>query len=334
MKRFLVLWTSILLALTLNSCFKKDSTVPYPDRGDVRVDTIAMTPTYLYQLYFRLDSAVVVSSNERTISDLGFECRQGGYHIILNTADFMRIADMGVRTFAQAVDTSGAKWKFDKSDGDPDSIATGQWFSIVNGDTVSNGHIWALDMGKDIAGLHLGLRQVIFDSLKHNTYYFRYTTLQGGAITSAVVPKDQSVDYLFYGIRAGGIIEQLEPPKTGYDLLFTQYTTLLFTDLKEAYPYLVTGVLTNQNNVKVAVDTIHPFSSIDLSVARSSIYSTSQDAIGYNWKVYNSKADSYTVRTNLAYIIQDTRGYYYKMRFVSFYSAGRKGYPIIETQKL
>lgn len=332
MNRLIFLLLTALTAITLNSCFNKDSTVPFPDRGDVEVDTIAMTPTYLYQLYFRLDSAIVVCSNERTKSDLGFDCSPSGYHIILNTADFMRIADMGVHTFGEVIDTTGAKWKFDKSDGDPDSIATGTWFNVVNGDTVSNGHVWALDMGKDIAGLHLGLRQVIFDSLKHNTYYFRYAGIQGGTITSAVVPKNQSVNYVYYGIRAGGIIEDLEPSKNGYDLLFTQYTTLLFTDLGEAYPYLVTGVLNNPNGVKVSVDTIHPFSSIDLSVARNSSFSAFRDAIGYNWKTY--KDDSYTVRTNLAYIIRDTKGYYYKMRFVSFFSAGRKGYPIIETQRL
>ena len=324
----------VALACTLNSCFKKDSIVPLPERGNVLVDTIAMTASYKYQVYFRLDSGLVTSTNERTASDLGFDCSPSGYHIILNTADFMRIADMGLREFGGPIDTSGARWKFDKSDGDPDSIATGQWFVIVRGDTISNGHVWALDLGRDTAGIHLGLRQVVFDSLKHGIYYFRYTGINGGSISRASVPKDQSVNYMYFGIRAGGMVLPLEPHKTRYDLLFTQYTTLLFTDAGAAYPYLVTGVLSNSIGVRVAVDTVHPFSSIDLSLARTLNYTSALDAIGYDWKVYSFTADAYTVKTNRAYIITNASGLYYKLRFTSFYRAGVKGYPVIETQRL
>jgi len=323
----------LLLPLLLNSCFKKDAMVPMPNRGNVRVDTIAMTSSYQYQIYFRLDSGVVVSRNERTRSDLGFDCSHEGYHIILNTADFMRIADLGVRAFGQNVDTSGVKWKFDKSDGNPDSIATGQWFNIVNGDTVSNGHIWVLDLGRDTAGISLGLRQVIFDSLKNSRYYFRVAPVKGGTISPAVVEKDPSVNYMYYGIRNGGEL-QLEPSNTQYDLIFTQYTTLLFTSTGSSDPYLVTGVLTNPKGVTVSVDSVHAFSSIDLSLARTLTYTGARDAIGYDWKVYNFNANSYSVRTNLSYIVTDIRGYYYKLRFTSFYRAGVKGYPIIETQRL
>ena len=324
----------LILVFLLNSCFKKDSAVPMPDRGNVRVDTIAMTSSYQYQIYIRLDSGAVEEFNERTKSDLGFDCSLSGYNIILNTADFMRIADLGVRTLGQSIDTTGVKWKFDKSDGNPDSIATGKWFSIVDGDTVSNGHIWALDLGRDIAGLSLGLRQVVFDSLKNGRYYFRYAPIRGGTVTSAFVDKESSVNYIYYGIRQAGVLP-LEPPKATWDLLFTQYTTLLFTSTGAAYPYLVTGVLSNPNGVKVSVDTVHAFSSIDLSLARTLNYSTAKDAIGYDWKVYSFEGSGfYTVRTNLSYVVTDTQGYYYKLRFISFYKAGVKGYPVIETQRL
>ncbi len=324
----------LLIATGLGSCFKTDTAVPEPERGNVLVDTISMTSSYLYQVYFRLDSGMVVATNKRTDSDLGFECRAEGFHIILNTADFMRIADMGIRTFGEPVDTTGAEWKFDKSDGNPDSIATGRWFTLNGTDTVSNGHVWALDLGRDTLGTYLGLRQIIFDSLKLGTYYFRTAAINGGNISPALVSKEPSVNYLYFGIRAGNVVLPLEPPKNLYDLEFTQYTTLLFTDGGAAYPYLVTGVLSNPDGVRVAVDTVNAFSTIDLTLARTLHYSLSQDAIGYNWKVYNSTADAYTVRTNLSYVIRNSLGYYYKLRFISFYKAGVKGYPVIETQRL
>ncbi|MCX6283599.1 MAG: hypothetical protein NTW31_05110, partial [Bacteroidetes bacterium] len=86
MKRLPFPLVLMLLAFSLNSCFKKDAMVPLPERGNVLVDTIAMTASYKYQVYFRLDSGLVTSTNERTRSDLGFDCSPSGYHIILNTA--------------------------------------------------------------------------------------------------------------------------------------------------------------------------------------------------------------------------------------------------------
>jgi len=324
----------LLIAAGLGSCFKKDSAVPAPERGNVLVDTIAMTSSYLYQVYFRLDSGLVMATDKRTDSDLGFECSAEGFHIILNTADLMRIADMGVRTFGEAVDTAGVHWKFDKSDGNPDSIATGRWFNVSGTDTVSNGHVWALDLGRDTAGISLGMRQLIFDSLKHGTYYFRTAEIKGGNIKPGSVNKDPTVNYLYFGIREGNKVMPLEPPKNKYDLVFTQYTTLLYTDQGAAYPYLVTGVLSNPDGLMVAADTVNVFSSIDLALARTLNYSIAEDVIGYDWKTYSFSADAYTVRTNLSYVIRNSQGYYYKLRFISFYKAGVKGYPVIETQRL
>ncbi|TSA26496.1 MAG: hypothetical protein D4R67_07710 [Bacteroidetes bacterium] len=62
----------------------------------------------------------------------------------------------------------------------------------------------------------------------------------------------------------------------------------MFTDLNEPYPYLVTGVLSNRNGVEVAKDTLNDFASITFDQARQMVYSTHLDAIGYDWKYYNS----------------------------------------------
>ncbi|MEI6456343.1 MAG: HmuY family protein [bacterium] len=321
--------------LVLQSCFKEDQQLPEPVRGDVMTDTIAMTENYGYQVYFRLDSGRVVSTNPRANSDLGFECSKEGWKIVLNTADFMKATDLGEVTFGQPYDTTGLKWKFDKSDGNPDSLAIGSWFTVNGQDTVSLNHVYLLQRGMDELGNDLGIRQIIFDSLKRGTYYFRYTGLNGGAIYSTSVNKDPSVNYLWFSLDGAGSIQHNEPEKTSYDLLFTQYTTLLFTDLGEAYPYLVTGVLLNRIRVEAAIDTIHDFSSITFDIAKNLSYSSALDAIGYDWKFYDFDAGSYTVRTGLSYVIRDAKGYLYKLRFIGYYNKqGQKGYPSVEFQRL
>jgi hypothetical protein len=328
----ILLWS---LALLLSSCFKEDEPVTPHQPGTAATDTIPMTYNYKYQVYFALDSGIIVSMNPKTESDLGFECGPQGWEIILNTADFMRAADLGAVPFGVAHDTIGLHWKFDKSDGNPDSLAFGVWYKIEDGDTISDGHVYAIDRGYDENTNPLGLYQVIFDSLAGGKYYFKYAPLGGGNIISGVVPKNGSVNYAWYSLSGGGSVKNLEPPKETYDLLFTQYTTLLFTDEGEPYPYLVTGVLSNRNDITVATDTLNEFSSITFQQAQSMLYSSALDAIGYEWKSYNFESGAYTVKSNITYIIHNSRGLYYKMRFIGFYNkSGEKGYPVIEHQQL
>jgi len=332
------IWGILLILAILfiiSSCFKEDEQISPHPTGDLKTDTIPMSQNYKYQVYFDLGSGTITSKNIRTNSDLGFECSEGGWKIILNTADFMKVADLGKVPFGEKQDTVSKKWIFDKSDGNPDSLAIGQWFVIKNEDTVSNDHVYAIDRGVNEDGTKLGLYQVIFDSLSGGKYYFRFTEINGGSIYSGIVPKDSTRNYQWFSLDAGGSIKPDEPQRTSYDLLFTQYTTMLYTDLGEPYPYLVTGVLINRYKMNVGIDTVHAFSDINLSDAKQVPLSTALDKIGYEWKYYSFETGAYTMRTDIAYVIRNAKGFYYKLRFIGFYnSKGEKGYPVIEYQAL
>jgi len=128
---------------------------------------------------------------------------------------------------------------------------------------------------------------------------------------------------------------EIQPEKTGWDLWFTQYTDLLFTDENEPYPYIVTGVLLNSNNVIAAFDTTMSFDDISSDDLLNFEFSTNQNKIGYEWKYYDFDNAVYTVFSNYNYIIRDVEGFYYKLRFIGFYNnQGEKGYPTIEYQQL
>ena len=331
----LTLLFSLLLTLTLlTSCFKKDEMIQPHDRGEIQTDTIPMTDTYLYQLYFSLDSGRVISTNNKTITDLGFECSPSGWHIILNTGDFMKVTDLGIVTIGAKQDTAGKKHLFDKSDGNLDSTAIGTWFTVAGHDTVSNNHVYAVNRGIDEVGNALGMFQVIFDSLAHGNYYFRYAPYAGGTVQSGSVHKLPSVNYSWFSLKTSSN-QNPEPPAAKYDLLFTQYTTLLFTSEGIPYPYLVTGVLLNRKSVQVAVDSLDAFSAITRDVVSGLKFSSNMDGIGYDWKYYNFNSGVYTIRPNLSYVIHGIGGFFYKLRFIGFYDKnGSKGYPVIEYQKL
>jgi hypothetical protein len=319
----------------MTGCFKEDEMIAPHPRGDVQTDTISMMQDYRNQVYFRLDSGIVAGSVPKISTDLGFECGPSGWKIILNTADFMEVADLGVVPFGQPTDTSGLNWTFDKSDGNPDSLAFGNWFRVDQGDTISKNHVYIVNRGIDAAGNQLGYVQLIFDSLTNRTYYFRWAGLTGSNPVSAEVLADPSVSYTWYRFSDGGIPVNPEPVRTDFDLLFTQYTTLLFTDLGEAYPYLVTGVLLNRYLVEAAADSIRAFSEITFETAQTLRFSTALDAIGYDWKYYDFETGAYTVYTEKNYVIRSVSGFYYKLRFIGFYNnQGAKGYPVIEYQRL
>ena len=324
-----------LMGMVLTACFKEDEKVPPHIAGDVKMDTAAMTPLYKNQVFYDLGTGSAVSTVLKTDWDLGFASDSNGVRIILNSSNFMKAADMGIVPIGFPADTSGVTWKFDKSDGNPDSSAIMGWIIPNGSDTTYSRHLFVIDRGMDEQGNLRGLRQVIFDSLKGNTFYFRFSNYNGTGLTSFSVSKQPGRNFAGFSFASGGQVKQVEPLRSDWDLKFTQYTTLLFTDLGEAYPYLVTGVLINPYKVAVAIDETNAFQDIKMANVSSYTFSSAEDQIGYDWKFYSFESGSYTVVTNKTYIIRDTEGFYFKLRFVSFYNqAGEKGYPVFEFQEL
>ena len=333
----------ILLAAIffLTACFKEDEKIAPHDPGDVITKTIELTKDYRYQVYFDLGSGEVISTNLKKEWDLGFECSADGWHIILNTSNFMVTAGTGQTDFSLLVDTVGFIWKFDVSSGNLDSTAIGNWIEFLPPDSAKSysNEVYVIDRGYDELGNTRGLRKIVFLGLENDTYTFRYANLDGTAENTFSVAKDPTVNYIYFSFEEGGKQLVLEPPKYDWDLLFTQYTTLLFTDDGEPYPYLVTGALSNFSTIEVAQDTLSDFASISLDIAGNLDYSPAQDRIGYNWKDIvgdvNSGNVSYVIIEGLNYVVRDREGYYYKLRFISFYNNnGDKGYPTFEYQRL
>jgi len=89
----------------------------------------------------------------------------------------------------------------------------------------------------------------------------------------------------------------------------------------------------------VAQDTLYDFSSINLDIAQALFYSQALDEIGYDWKDVVGDVSSgnvtYVIVEGLNYVVLDAEGYYYKLRFISYYNqSGEKGIPTFEYQRL
>ena len=327
------------LPLIMISCFKEDELVQPYDRGDVVVKTIEMTQYYTNQIYFDLEKGEEVSVNNKNEWDLGFDCSEEGSHIILNTSAFMVAANSGLTDFEQVFDTTGLQWKFDKSDGNLDSTAIDSWFTIEQNDTIYLGYVYVINRGYTDLGTLRGLKKIQFNKLADETYYFRFANLDGSDAHDFTVQKDQGVSFTCFSFNEGGQQLFFEPPIDTWDILFTQYTTLLYTDEGDPYPYLVTGVLLNRRNVEATIDSLNEFSDITISDVQGRIFSNVLDYIGYDWKNLvgdvNSGNVSYTIVPGRSYMIKNRNGFFYKLRFTGFYNnSGEKGYPTIEFKLL
>lgn len=323
----------------LTSCFKEDERITPYDRSDKLTATIEMTQTYKYQVYYSLEDAQVVGVVNKQSFDLMFDANPDGRHIFLNSANFMMAARTGKTSLSDVTSFAGLEMMFDPSTGNHDSTAIGNWFSMNGNDTVFSGEVYVINRGYDDLGNTLGYRKIIFDSLKGQTYYFRYANLNGTNEVSAKVTKSPDRNFAYYAFNNEEGQVYPEPPKNQYDLLFTQYTTLLFTNTGEPYPYLVTGVLLNRFNTFSALNQDMDFDSITRENAMEANYINRLDVIGYDWKDVVGDVSSgivfYEIKPENNYFIRTQEESYFKMRFESFYNqSGEKGYPTIEFQRL
>ncbi|MCF8378931.1 MAG: HmuY family protein [Bacteroidales bacterium] len=327
----------IFYVLIFASCFKEDEPVPpYVPPEDVETAYI-LNSIYYDQVYFDFSSGQIMAVN--AISDwvLGFECGAGDYQIRVNSSNFWGVAPTGSKNIDSVYSSKTPyTWKSDKSDGNPDSTAVGKWVSNDSGIPMYSKEVFLLGQFDGIS--YKAVKKVQFIYVDESYYKFKVAGLTESQADTITIYKDSLYNCVQYSLETNGIV-QLEPNKEEWDILFTQYFTILFTDDGIPSPYFVRGVLQNPYKVETALDTIAKFSDINYTIASSNVFSKAQDAIGYDWKSVEvdegSNSAEYTVRPGYTYIVKDTDGDLFKFRFKSFFnSSGVKGYPSFEYTKL
>lgn len=312
-----------VICVILSSCIKEELAVPAPPPVDAIEGKVCLSPTYREQVYFDIGTNAVVSSNHKEDWDLGFSSDPSDSFLVLNNARLMRAAVTSYQQFDQIIDTLAlaGQFKVDVSSGDKDSLAIDVSTSI--------GRVIVLDMGYNHIGLHLGMYKLKVDNIDPLHYFIRYAPLQynGPATSTLVVDRDPSKTM----VHASVINDQqvsVEPDAGSFDLLFTQYT-VYFAD--PGLEYIVTGVLSARDAVRVSEFENVEFDSVQLVDTLMNPMSSNLDVIGYDWKDYDFDLSLFITDPTRVFIVQDAARDFYKMRFVDFYSStGQKGCPRFE----
>ena len=319
-----ILFYYVFVALFF-SCEKKELPAPKYERGDVITSQVNMTSNYKNQIWFSLSENSIVSTNHKTDWDLAFECSASGTHIILNSSLGMRVYKTNHTQLLDVTDTIGVAINgiVDSPTGNLDSTAIGNW--------QTDNRVYIINRGYSETGQVLGYYKLKISSVSGSQFLFEYADMFGTAFYQGLVNKNQQHNFMGYSFNTHQQL-MVEPIKFSYDLCFTQYTHVYTNPIEY---YQVTGVLLNKHETRVIKITDKPFNDIVISDTIGRSFSNYRNSIGYDWKVFDFNSNLFTVNAHYSYIINDNKGFYYKLHFIDFYnSSGIKGCPTFEFKKL
>jgi len=110
---------------------------------------------------------------------------------------------------------------------------------------------------------------------------------------------------------------QIEPPAEAWELCITQYMELLDGEI----PYLVVGILTPTQRVRVFETDEVDWDTWKTNSWDELVFSSSWNAIGYDWKIFDLSTSSYSVDFDKLYCIRTEEGREFMMRMLDFYDA-------------
>lgn len=309
---------SVTVTDASNQTATKSDTVYGPEITSSEI-TVAMGAGYANDVYVSLKNGVV-KTVDRTGWELGFYTNPQSSTIITNdgqgivlytypngdASDWETVDTTGLMTWTpmynNIADTTWQNGAFDRNAlGHPDygwgvySMTT----HSVYGDSI---FIVKYSDGS-VKKLFIHSREAMT-----NSFIFKFADIDGQNEDSVALACGDYLDknMIYYSLQTKSVIDK-EPASSEWDMVFTKY-------FDESIPYIVTGVLSN-NNVQVAEIHDTDTASNDYSEAE---FSKVISVIGSDWKEFDMGTFSYTVLPDLVYFAKDRDDNYYKIVFTSF----------------
>lgn len=163
-------------------------------------------------------------------------------------------------------------------------------------------------------------------------YKIQYARLNETTIKTLDVPKSSSYNLTFASLENSKIVT-VEPEKANWDISWSYSTNN--SGLGSPYwvqDFISLNTLGNVSAVQVStsVKSYAAFADSDLS---NLTFSGAKDVIGTKWRTAPSQAGTGGgVKTDLFYVVKDSAGNVYKLKFNSYISGdgGERGKPVIE----
>ena len=213
------------------SCKKEEDPVILPnvDAPDSsQIFEVNLGENYLIQAFVNIDDLEIVSTNEKTVWDLGARFLNGLPHIFLNSSKNVKAVKVD-NDFSETISEQDLDLKWDKPDGKIENFYIGNQLNKTFVITVGYNISTRTDIYKKI---------IVFKD--GNSYKIKSADLDSqneSTISLSEIPETEFVTFNLDQFTGN----QVYPEDNKWDLLFSQYTT----EFDDGSSYQVTGVLIN-----------------------------------------------------------------------------------------
>lgn len=339
MKTTFLFFSLILLV----SCIKEESPVTPLDRGQLESGYMEQS-IYDYSGFYNLQDNRFISYVPKGEWDIAFDCNEN--YILLNGSRPVKAAFVASKDFDFVNEKNEPDSLFiDNPNGDLTKSALGQWWVDETGNEIKLSKVCYINRGRDERRRPLGVYKFQVIDWDDNSYTIRFGESDENTSKTITIQKNPLYNFVYLNFDKPEEEIIFEPLKEDWDLLFkeeSEYVPLNAigaSEEVEAIPYQVRGVYLNPFNVEAVEfenkDSID-FTDITRDDVASLELSKHLNVIGYDWKNFSLQGEVYAVNPKRIYIIKDTKGFLYKLRFISFFSKteGVRGYTSFEIQQL
>jgi len=302
------LFTKILLVSFFATSFIKSQ----------EIIELSMGSSYQYDIYYSLDNGITAFP-ERENWELAFSTDPYDNNIRINSSyvnlyqvsenieDWEKITNFN-SSIALQLRNSNKEWEigafvsnfFEKN---PFNYGWGNY--NTENQEIEGCRIYIIDYNNQ-------MKKIKINNLYNGVFNFTIANLDGSNEENISVDSNPYTDkrFIYYSLINSEIIDR-EPDLNNWDLVFTRYEEEYVTLNGETMPYIVTGVMTNQNLIAQYDGNLN----IDADTEILNI-STEINTIGHDWKEYTGE---FIIVPNRAYYLfsQDEESLY-KIIFQSF----------------
>lgn len=313
----------LFLLLALVACHKDEAlydpivldTINLNDVYGTRTAQVTLGADYNRQAYFSLVNDSLVGMHSRYAWDLGVATGEAPTMHLNAAIPGLRVA----YTYADwdaPVEPSGLEWLYDLPTGREADLAVGLDHA---------GQTLLLDRGLAADGTHRGYKKLAL-TVDESNYVLRVADLDGSHESVFPAVPDMAYNLVTWSLDDG--VVQVQPPKSQWDLLFTNYLHV-YDPQTDPFPYQVTGALLNPAGQRGA-----RLDGIPFEEAAMAPLSESQDVIGFDWKYYDFEL-GYVVTPDLSFLVECGDGAVRALAFTGFTDLqGEKGTPAFEYRLL
>ena len=277
---------------------------------------VSMGSGYEYDLYYSAEQGITAFS-ERENWELAFSTNGNNirinssytnlYQVSNNIEDWGKINNFDINTSTQ-LRNSNKEWEigaFLSNYFDKNPLNYGWANYNAETEIYEGGRIYIIEYNNEI-------KKIKINELVDGIFNFTTANLDGSNEENISIDTNPYVNkkFIYYSLANNEVVNR-EPSSENWDLIFTRYEEEYVTLNGETMPYIVTGVLTNQNLIAQydgAIDIIPNTESLNIS--------TEINTIGYDWKEYSGE---FLIVPNRAYyLFSQDESSLYKILFQSF----------------